>query len=340
MKGPSTIKKESLASACQLGIVLQPPDSRYSPSLNSSPLVNAPIRLTKFLCCGEPSDSFFPTDKWKMPRGNHIHLKTLCSDTIVSPMVKNLNEWAQRSDLIGTLLVGGNLDAMADSLFPPLSEKNLCTFENMKVDHCDLVVRGGFYTNLHLDLQGKSRSHCIVTPGSLKIWIIADSKKDSVTSDIKEYLKRWSSSPVDHQIEIDWLLEHHHYFQWVLQYPGQALEHCGSYYHAVITMVDMERNPYGWCVSTGVQYITELSLVREYKHAAPLLQRGSRVVPVSKRVYLKTVVQACGFNRKSVQQSINRSVEIAAKTQATKRKKKLVTDAKLNNARQQRRKYN
>ena len=111
MNGPRSIKIDSLASACQLGIVLQQPDSGYSPSLNSSPLVRAPIRLTKFLCCGEPSESFFPTDKWKMPRGNHIHLKTLCSNNIVSPMVENFNEWAQRSDLIGSCS-GTNLIAI------------------------------------------------------------------------------------------------------------------------------------------------------------------------------------------------------------------------------------
>lgn len=334
--GPSSIEAGSLLSAFQISEILQP-NKRYPP-LNSSPLIKKPIRLTNFLSCGEPSDKFFPTDEWKMPQGSHIHLKTLVSNTIVSPMVKDFKEWGERLSLIGTCLCCGDLETIAGSLFPSLSKKNLCTFKGTMVkQHCDLVIRGGFYTSLHLDLQGKTRTHCIVTPGSFKIWIIADSKNDAVTTSIKKYL---SGEVVNHQSEMDWLIEHHHYFRWVLQYPGQALEHCGSYYHAVITMVDLERNPKGWCVSTGVQFITPLNIVAEDKHAAPQLQLGSSVVPVSKQVYLNTVAKACRFNGKILKQSIKRRKEIAAKLQATRTKKKMVAKAQRINASLQRRKYN
>ena len=331
--GPTSIEAPSLLAAFQLSKILEPP--KRFPPLSSSPLVKKPIRRSNFLSCGDPSDKFFPTDEWKMPQGTHIHLKTLISNTIVSPMVKDFKEWKERPDLFGTCLCCGHLETMAGSLFPSLSEKNLCTFKGPMVKkHCDLVVKGAFYTSLHLDLQGITRSNCIVTPGSLKIWIIANSKKDAVTKAIQKYL---NGDDVNHQTEIDWLIKHHHDFLWVLQYPGQALEHCGSYYHAVITMVDLERNPNGWCVSTGVQFITPSNLVAEDKHAAPQLQRGSIVLPVSKQVYLNTVAKACRFKSTILKQSINRRKEIAAKLQAARTKKKMVAKAQRINASLQRR---
>ena len=340
--GPSSIAAGSLLSAFQISKIVQP-NKRYPP-LNSPPLVRQPIRLTNFLSFEEPSDQFFPTNEWKMPQGSHIHIKTLVNNTIVSPMIRNFKEWGGRSDLIGTCLCGGDLVAMVGlkngdaPLFPPLSVKNKCSFKGkIRVKHGDLVTRGGFYTSLHLVLQGKTRTHCIVTPGSFKIWIIADSKKDAVTTSIQKYL---SGTVVNHQTEIDWLIKHHYYFRWVLQYPGQALEHCGSYYHAVITMVDMGRNPCGWCVSTGIEYITPLNIVAEDKHAAPQLQLGNRVVSVSKEEYINTVAKACRFNGKILEQSINRSKEIAAKLQAIRRKKKMAAKAQRINASLQPRKYN
>ena len=111
---PSSIKASTLLSAFQRSIILEP-KSRFPP-LDSSPLVHYPIRLTNFLSFEEPSDKFFPTDEWKMPKGSHIHIKTLASNTIVSPMVKGFKEWGERSNLIGTCLCGAKLEAMVDFL--------------------------------------------------------------------------------------------------------------------------------------------------------------------------------------------------------------------------------
>lgn len=152
--------------------------------------------------------------------------------------------------------------------------------------HCDvggILTKGGFFTPFHEDEGATSRCSQLVNRGCAKLWIFINSL--TLKDEMKQWKAQWKvfssftfpsflspslhpphfsppSSPThrkvsDDSIAIDiadqlsFILKESWHFNFVLQLPGQQMEHSGLYDHAVITLIDPVVNPNLYCLSVG-----------------------------------------------------------------------------------------
>ena len=334
--GPSTIQPEKLKAVLRLCSTLEP--AGLSCRMPLGPLVKKNWRVSVLLAHEslEISENNFPTDQWIFPA--QAHLKDLQQIPFHLKVKHTFKNWLQQPDGNEKMLCRGDLVKMYTQ-FQQLNSKNMlphCT--GVRAEHGDLVSRGGFYTPLHYDMQGKTRAHCIITPGALKIWVIANSKVEHSRALMAKYVASTQSDkiPVCHNNEIDWLLEHSEYFDWILQQPGQPIEHHGSYFHCVITLVttDKQVNPHGWCVSTGVAYISVDGVVNEltnahYTATPVFLQDGDFAVPAGEGSLIKAVSRTVGVRPERIENVLKKKKKSTKKGLKTKRLDKTAKTAKI-----------
>ena len=83
--------------------------------------------------------------------------------------------------------------------------------------------------------------------------------------------------------QMAFILAHPEKFNFVLQLPGQQMEHCGLFDHAVITLVDPMVNPQLYCLSVG-HSVYNGNAMKVFCHSLPLKPLPLTSFPLMKRL--------------------------------------------------------
>ena len=120
----------------------------------------------------------------------------------------------------------------------------------------DIITKGGFYSPLHQDVGVSNRHSVIANFGCIKIWMFARSMNMQNLLDSK--IAEWKSAggannelSIDVKSQIEYIMINPDMFDFVVQLPGEQLEHTGGFHHAVITMINPDINPQLFCISLG-----------------------------------------------------------------------------------------